>query len=208
VTSTEWVRRVVKPAAFVAALVPALVLARDAAVGALGANPVETVTHRTGLTALTLLVASLSVTPARQLLRMGALIQLRRILGVFAFCYASLHFLTYAVDQTYLSGLGLSPSAIIEDIRERPYITVGFATFVLLIPLAVTSTKGWVKRLGGKRWQRLHRLVYVAAITAVVHFLWLVKADLLLPGVYGVVVAALLAFRVVRRQGRVGTSRA
>jgi sulfoxide reductase heme-binding subunit YedZ len=130
----------------------------------------------------------------------GALATLRRPIGLFAFFYATLHFLTYAVDQTYLSGLGVSPAAIVEDVVERPYITVGVTAFVLLIPLAVTSTKRWIKRLGAKRWQRLHRLVYVAAIAAVLHFLWLVKADMFQPLVLAVVLAVLLGARVVSRR--------
>jgi len=196
VTQGQFVRRVVKPAVFVAALVPLAVLVRDGFGGALGANPVETVTHRTGLTALVLLLSTLTVTPARDLSGLGALATLRRPLGLFAFFYASLHFLTYVVDQTYLSGLGLSPQAVWEDIRKRPYITVGFSAFVLLVPLAVTSTKGWIKRLGAQRWRRLHRLVYAAGVLAVLHFLWLVKADVRLPLIFGAVLGALLLYRL------------
>jgi sulfoxide reductase heme-binding subunit YedZ len=196
VTQGQVVRRVVKPAVFVAALVPLALLVRDGLAGGLGANPVESVTHRTGLTALVLLLATLTVTPARDLSGLGALATLRRPLGLFAFFYASLHFLTYAVDQTYLSGLGLSPQAVWEDIRKRPYITVGFSAFVLLVPLAVTSTKGWIKRLGAQRWRRLHRLVYAAGALAVLHFLWLVKADVRLPLIFGAVLGALLLYRL------------
>ena len=189
---------------FAAALVPLAVLLRDGFSGGLGANPVETVTHRTGLTALVLLLATLTVTPARELSGFGALAVLRRPLGLFAFAYAVLHVLTYAVDQTYLSGLGLSPQAIAEDIRTRPYITVGFSAFVLLVPLAVTSTTGWIKRLGGTRWRRLHRLVYVAGVLAVLHFTWLVKADVLTPVLFGVVLGALLLYRLgSRRRARI-----
>lgn len=195
-TQGQVVRRVVKPAVFVAALVPLALLVRDGLAGGLGANPVESVTHRTGLTALVLLLATLTVTPARDLSGLGALATLRRPLGLFAFFYASLHFLTYAVDQTYLSGLGLSPQAVWEDIRKRPYITVGFSAFVLLVPLAVTSTKGWIKRLGAQRWRRLHRLVYAAGALAVLHFLWLVKADVRLPLIFGAVLGALLLYRL------------
>jgi sulfoxide reductase heme-binding subunit YedZ len=196
------VRRILKPAVFVAALVPFALLLIDGFRGDLGANPVETVTHRTGFTALTMLLCTLAITPAQRILRAGALISLRRPLGLFAFFYATLHFLTYAVDQTYLSGLGLSPAAIIEDIRERPYITAGFTAFVLLVPLALTSTKGWIKRMGAARWRRLHRLVYVAAGVGVLHFLWLVKADVLRPLVFGVVLAGLLAARLILRRPR------
>jgi sulfoxide reductase heme-binding subunit YedZ len=189
-----------KPGAFVASLLPALLLLVAVFTDGLGANPVESVTHRTGFAALSLLMVALAVTPVQRLTRFSPLIQLRRMLGLFAFFYASLHFLTYAVDQTYLSGLGFSPSVIAEDVRERPYVTVGFTAFVLLIPLAVTSTKGWIKRLGGKRWRRLHRLVYVSAIGAVLHFLWLVKADLMRPLIFGAVLALLLGYRVVSQR--------
>ncbi len=195
-------RRFLKPATFIVCLLPAFLLLLATFTDGLGANPVEAVTHRTGFAALTLLIVTLAVTPAQRLTRFSPLIQLRRMLGLFAFSYAVLHFLTYAVDQTYLSGLGVSLSAIAEDVRERPYVTVGFTAFVLLIPLAVTSTKGWVKRLGGKRWQRLHRLVYVSAVGAVVHFLWLVKADLLRPLIFGAILAVLLGYRVASRWGR------
>lgn len=192
-----------KPAVFAGALVPAALLLADALAGRLGANPVEAITHRTGLAALSLLLVTLTVTPARDLSGFGALAVLRRPLGLFAFAYAVLHLLTYAVDQTYLSGLGLSPRAIAEDIGKRPYITVGFSAFVLLVPLAVTSSKGWIKRLGAARWQRLHRLVYVASALAVLHFLWLVKADLLMPALFGLALGALLLYRLgARRRAR------
>jgi sulfoxide reductase heme-binding subunit YedZ len=183
---------------WVGAAVPGAWLLLDALTGGLGANPVESVTHRTGLTALTLLALSLSVRPTRDLLRFGALMPLRRTLGLAAYTYAVVHVLTYGVDQTYLSGLGVSPAAIVEDVRERPYVTMGFLAFVLLTPLAVTSTSGWVKRLGATRWRWLHRLVYLAAPLAVVHFLWLVKADLLLPSLFALAVAVLLGYRVAQ----------
>ena len=167
------VRRVVKPVVFAAALVPAVLLVAGAARGNLGANPVETVTHRTGFAALTILMCTLAVTPLQRLLGVGALVTIRRPLGLFAFGY------------------------ILEDIAERPYITVGFTAFLLLIPLAVTSTKRMVKRLGGRRWNRLHKLAYVAPVLGVLHFLWLVKADLRQPLVFVAVLGVLLAVRVV-----------
>lgn len=205
-TQADWVRRVVEPTVILLALVPAALLVLDGATGGFGPNPVEEVTHRTGLTALILLLATLTVTPVRRLVRMGALIGLRRTLGLLAFFYASLHLTTYAVDQTYLSGLGVSPAAIAADIRDRPYITVGFLAFLLLVPLAITSTRGWIKRLGGRRWQRLHRMVYVAAGLVVLHFLWLVKADMRPPLVAAGVLAVLLGYRLLhsrwpRRRG-------
>ena len=199
-TQGQWIRRVVKPAAIVLSLVPAALLLRDTLTGDLGSDPIETLTHRTGLTAITLLVTTLTVTPAAQLLRLPALVQMRRVLGLLAFSYATLHFLIYLADQTVFAGQGLSLAAVGEDVAKRPYITVGFATFLSLVPLAVTSTKGWVKRLGAARWQRLHQLVYVAAAGAVFHFLWLVKADTRLPAVYGVLVVALLGYRLAVRR--------
>lgn len=209
-TQGQWIRRVVKPLVFVSSLVPFGLLLRDALGGGLGANPIEEITHRTGLTAITFLMITLAVTPASRLLRLGGLTRLRRMLGLFAFCYAALHFLTYLADQTVFAGTGLSLAAVTADVAKRPYITVGFTTLLLLIPLAVTSTSGWVKRLGAKRWQALHRLVYVAAAGGVLHFLWLVKADTRLPVAYGVVLVGLLAYRVVaqriRRRGRAATS--
>ena len=196
------VRRVVRPAVFIGASLPFALLALDLAAGDLGANPVESITHRTGFAALTLLAVTLAVTPMRTVTGIGAVGLLRRPLGLFAFFYACLHVVTYAVDQTYLSGLGLSLSAIVEDVAERPYITIGFTAFVLLVPLALTSTKGWIKRLGATRWQRLHRLVYIAAVLGVLHFVWLVKADLLRPLVFAAVFAVLLVFRLVVRRRR------
>ncbi len=199
-TQGQWIRRVVKPAVIVLALAPAALLLRDTMSGNLGSDPIETLTHRTGLTAITLLVITLAVTPATRLLRLPALVQVRRVLGLLAFFYASLHFLIYLADQTVFAGQGLSLAAVGEDVAKRPYITVGFATFLSLVPLAVTSTKGWVKRLGSARWQRLHQLVYAAAAGAVFHFLWLVKADTRLPAVYGVLVVALLGYRLAVRR--------
>lgn len=197
-TRVQLVRWVLKPTVFVASLVPLGLLVRDALTGGLGANPVEEITHRTGLTAITFLMLTLAVTPASQLLAAGWLVRLRRMLGLFAFSYAVLHFLTYVADQTWLTGEGLSLAVVAEDVAERPYVTVGFTTFLLLVPLAVTSTRGWVKRLGGKRWQRLHQLVYLAAAGAVFHFLWLVKADTRRPALYGIVLVVLLGYRLVR----------
>ncbi len=199
-TRVQFVRWVLKATVFVAALVPLGLLVRDAMTGGLGANPVEEITHRTGLTAITLLMLTLAVTPASQLLGTGWLVRLRRMLGLFAFTYAVLHFLTYVTDQTWLTGEGLSLAVVAEDVAQRPYVTVGFATFLLLVPLAVTSTRGWVKRLGGRRWQQLHRLVYVAGAGAVLHFLWQVKADTRRPALYGLVLVLLLGYRLVRRR--------
>jgi len=196
-TSVQWVRRVVKPAAFVAAGVPFVLLVQDILTDGLGANPIEEITHRTGFWTITLLTTTLGVTPVRKVFRLPALVQLRRMLGVYTFFYAFLHFTMYALDRAFFSGLGITFGAIVEDVAERPYITVGFTTFVLLIPLAITSTKGWVKRLGGKRWQQLHRLIYVAAFGGFFHFLWLVKSDTRRPLIFGGVMAVFLGYRVV-----------
>lgn len=199
-TQAQFIRRVVKPAVFVGALVPFALLVRDAFGGGLGANPIEEITHRTGITALTLLVLTLAVTPLRTLTGIASVVLVRRMVGLFAYFYASLHFLTYLFDQ-----YPVTVSTVVDDVAKRAYITVGFATFLLLFPLALTSTKGWVKRLGGARWQKLHRLVYVAAGGAVVHFLWKVKAEEARPVVYGLIVVALLAFRLwALRRGRQG----
>ena len=195
-TQMQWVRRVVKPAVFLAAGAPFGLLVRDIFTGGLGANPIEEITHRTGFWTLTLLTTTLSVTPIRKLPRLNALIHLRRLLGVYAFFYAVLHFTTYALDRAVFSGLGITLGALVEDVAERPYITVGFTAFVLLIPLAITSTKGWVKRLGGKRWQRLHRLVYVSSVAGVVHFWWLVKADTRRPMIFAAILIVLLGYRL------------
>jgi sulfoxide reductase heme-binding subunit YedZ len=196
-TQAQWIKRVVKPAAFLASLGPFAWLVRDTVIGNLGANPVERITHFTGLTALTFLMITLGVTPARRLFRLGSLIQLRRMLGLFAFFYAVLHFTIYGLDRTLFEGTGWSLASILEDVAKRPYITVGFTAFLMLSALAATSTNGMVRRLGGKRWQRLHQLVYVAAALGVLHFLWLVKADIRQPATYGLVLVGLLGVRLV-----------
>jgi sulfoxide reductase heme-binding subunit YedZ len=175
------------------ALVPALSLAVRALAGRLGANPIETVTHVTGEWTLRLLLATLAVTPARRWLGWSALAPYRRTLGLLAFSYACLHFSTWlALDHFF------DWPAIVDDVVERPYVTAGFAAFLCLVPLAITSTRGWVRRLG-RRWLALHRLAYAAGALGVVHFLWLVKADLLEPLLYAAVLLGLLALRLRRR---------
>jgi len=157
-------------------------------------NPIEAGLHLSGRWALVLLLLGLAVTPVRRLTGWGQVMKVRRTLGLFAFFYASLHLLVYLVlDQ------GLAWSFILEDVLKRPFITVGMASFVLLLPLAVTSTRGWMRRLG-KRWQLLHRLVYLAAALAVLHFYWKVKADTLWPLVATGVLAVLLLARVPWRR--------
>lgn len=192
-----WKQPLLKVGAFGACLLPLAVLAGQALSHNLGANPIDEITDRTGIWTLRLLLITLAVTPVRRLTGWNRLIQLRRMLGLFAFCYGSLHFLTYIwLDQFFVI------EDIIADVMDRPFITVGFTSFVLLIPLAVTSTTAMIKRLGGKWWQRLHRLVYVTAIGGVVHYLWLVKADIQQPLLYGGILGVLLAYRLWDLYGR------
>lgn len=197
--------KVLKPAVWIGGLLPLALLLFAGATGGLQADPVKDITHRTGKAALTLLLCSLAVTPVRRLSGWNGVIAARRPLGLFAFFYAVIHFFIYLGDQ------GFSFHYIAEDIAKRPYATVGFTALVLLTPLAVTSTKGWIRRLG-KRWTRLHRLVYVAGVLGVIHFLWSVKKDVREPLIYMGVLAVLLALRVpgwleTRRKSRAGAAR-
>jgi len=186
-----------KAGVFVLCLVPLLRLGVLAFTWGLGANPIAFVLHSLGTWTLVLLLVTLSVTPVRRLTGWNSLIRLRRMLGLFAFFHACLHFLTYVgIDQFF------DWHTIVADIAKRPYITVGFASFLLLIPLAVTSTNAMQRRLGGKRWQRLHRLVYVAAAGGVVHYLWLVKKDMTQPVIYGLLLVLLLGMRLAWRFAR------
>src|ERR1700694_2221793 len=181
-----------KPGLFVGALAPLVVMVVEAIRGTMGANPVAEVENVLGLSALVLLVASLACTPARRVLGWTWPARIRRQLGLFAFFYVSLHFLTYLlVDQ------GLDGGRIVEDIAKRPFITVGFAALVLLTPLALTSTTASIRRLGFRRWQLLHQLACVAGVLAVIHFFWRVKIDASQPLVYAGIVGALLVARVV-----------
>lgn len=159
--------------------------------GDLGADPIKTVTHATGLWTLRFLLATLAVTPLRRLGGFAQIAPYRRTFGLLAFTYASLHFLTYAVLDLWGQW-----DTLLEDIAKRPYITVGFTGFVLLVPLAVTSTRAWIRRLG-RRWVQLHRLVYAAGVAGCVHFLWLVKKDVREPLVYAAILGALFAARAV-----------
>jgi sulfoxide reductase heme-binding subunit YedZ len=179
-----------KPLCFLLCLLPFGLLVWRILTEALGPNPVETVVHFTGSWALRLLLVTLAVTPLRRLAGLPWLLRFRRMLGLFAFFYAVLHFSAYL-----LLDRALVWEDILKDLTERPYIVVGFIALILLIPLAVTSTRGWVRRLG-RRWQTLHRAVYAIAVLGVLHFLWLVKADTLEPLIDGAVLAVLLAFRV------------
>jgi sulfoxide reductase heme-binding subunit YedZ len=189
--------RLVKAAGWGLALAPLALLLLDAALRRLGANPIEAVLNRLGFWTLTFLALSLAPTPLRRWTGIGWPLRLRRLLGVTAFCYAALHFSWYlGVDQFF------DLQAVGADVVKRPFITVGFATLLLLLPLAVTSTDGWVRRLGFGRWKALHRLAYAAALLGVLHFVWRVKADRLKPAVFAVVIAALLLARLVPRKAR------
>ena len=184
-------KRVLKPIVFLLALAPALYLAYATYAHMLGANPIDQITKETGTWTLRFLVLALAITPLRKWTGWNPLIKYRRMIGLFAFFYGTLHFLTYIwLDQFF------DVNDILKDIVKRPFITVGFLAFVLMVPLALTSTAGWIRRLGGRRWNLLHRLVYFSAIAGVVHYYWLVKADVSRPLSYGAIVAVLLAARV------------
>jgi sulfoxide reductase heme-binding subunit YedZ len=185
--------RFAKPAVFVVALSPFLWLTFRGFTGRLSANPIEDITLTTGIWALRCLLVTLAITPLRRVTGWQRVIQYRRMLGLFAFFYATLHLLTYLVlDQ------GLAFEFILPDIVKRPYITMGMTAFTLMVPLALTSTKGWIRRLG-RKWQLLHRLVYVSGIAACLHFLWKVKVVIGEPVYYAVILGALLAFRLLWR---------
>jgi sulfoxide reductase heme-binding subunit YedZ len=165
----------------------------------LGANPVETVTNTTGIWTLRLIMITLAITPLRWITGINQLINYRRLVGLFAFFYGSLHFFTYFfLDHQF------DVSAMFEDVRLRPYITAGFTAFVLMIPLALTSTTGWIRRLGGRNWNLLHKLIYITALAAVLHYYWKVSIKMppTNPRNYAILVAALLAFRVWRHFAR------
>ena len=177
---------------FLACLIPLARLGWLAYADGLGANPIEFVIRSLGTWALTFMLITLAVTPLRKLSGWQWLIKLRRMLGLFAFFYACLHFLTYVgLDQFF------DLHSIYKDVLKRPFITVGFASFLLLMPLALTSTNAMVRRLGGRRWQRLHRLAYLIAIGGVVHYWWLVKKDITQPAIYAAVLAVLLGYRAL-----------
>jgi len=177
---------------FLVCLAPLAGLFWKAATANLGANPIEIITRATGKWTLTFVLVTLAITPLRKLTAQPWLIRFRRMLGLFAFSYGCLHFLTYIwLDQ------GLDIHSMTKDVSKRPFITAGFTAFVLLIPLAVTSTRRMIQRLGGRRWQWLHRLIYVSATAGVTHFLWLVKKDISRPVIYATILCMLLSYRVV-----------
>jgi sulfoxide reductase heme-binding subunit YedZ len=182
--------RLIKPFVFIAALGPLAYLLLGAWQGRLGANPIETITRSTGLWTLRFMLITLAVTPLRRLTGLNDIVRVRRMLGLFAFFYGSLHLLTYVwLDQFF------DWAAIVKDVAKRPFITAGFSAYVLLVPLAITSTAGMIRRLGGRTWRRLHRLAYVTAALGVVHYWWLVKADIRPPRNYAIVLGVLLFAR-------------
>jgi len=192
--------KITKVVVFAACLVPLALLIWQVLPGTL-ADPIAFITHRTGDWTLRFLVITLAITPLRKLLHLPQLIRFRRMMGLFAFFYVCLHFTTWIwLDHNF------AWAELWKDVLKRPFITLGFTGFVLLIPLAVTSTAGWIRRMGGRRWQVLHRLVYVTAVLGVIHYYWLVKSDVRKPVFYGALVAILLAWRLgdwlIRRRGK------
>lgn len=181
-----------KPVVFLACLGPLARLAWKGFHGMLGANPIEVITHSTGDWTLTFLLVTLSISPLRKLTRQYWLIGLRRMFGLYAFFYGTLHLSTYVwLDKFF------DVHEMLADIAKRRFITAGMTAFTLLIPLALTSTKGWIRRMGGKHWQVLHRLIYASATAGVIHYIWLVKADLHKPLEYAAVLAVLMLYRIV-----------
>ena len=187
------IRHFGRVALFLACLTPAVWLTGLAFTGNLSANPIRDITEQTGTWTLRFILITLCVTPLRALTGWNEVIRHRRMLGLFAFFYGFLHFLTYAwLDQFF------ALTDIVQDVYKRPFIAAGFSSFVLMIPLAITSTKKWISRLGGRQWQLLHRLTYVSAIAAVAHYLWLVKADTRRPMAYAFLLSILLGARVLK----------
>ena len=182
-----------KALVFVACLIPLGYIGWAFSMDQLGANPIEEVIHQTGDWTLRFLLITLSLTPLRSLTGSGKWLQFRRMIGLYAFFYATLHLLSYVVLDQFFDW-----PEILKDIIKHPYITVGFLAWLLMIPLAVTSTKGMMKRLG-RRWKQLHRLVYVIAILGIIHFTWLVKADYQEPLIYGLILSLLLGLRWFKR---------
>ena len=177
---------------WVACLTPLLRLGWKGLTGGLGANPIEFITLSTGTWTLVFLLATLAITPLRRLSGQSWLIRFRRLVGLFAFFYGVLHFITYVwLDKFF------DVQDMIKDVAKRPFITAGFLAFLLLVPLAATSTAGAIRWMGGRRWQLLHRLIYVSGISAVVHFWWKVKADVRKPAIYAAVLGILLGLRLV-----------
>jgi sulfoxide reductase heme-binding subunit YedZ len=207
------VRWVFKPAVFLASLAPFSWLVWAALTGNLSANPLSDITNETGVWTLRFICITLAITPLRQLTGWNAAIRFRRMAGLFAFFYGTLHFLTYVIADRF-AGLDFPDgmlawstarnlvASVGEDIYKRPFITVGFTAWTTMVPLAVTSTAGMIRRLGGRRWNLLHRLVYLTAILGVLHYWWLVKADVRRPLTYAAVVGVLLGMRLILARRR------
>jgi sulfoxide reductase heme-binding subunit YedZ len=200
-------RFTVKPLVFVASLGPVAWLVWAALTGNLSPNPLSDLTNETGVWTLRFVCITLAITPLRRLTGWNAVIRFRRMTGLFAYFYGTLHFLTYVIADRFagldfpdgivaLSTLRNLVKSVGEDIYKRPFITVGFTAWSSMVPLALTSTAGWIRRLGGRRWNRLHRLVYLTGAAGVLHYWWLVKSDVRRPLTYGLVVGVLLAFRL------------
>ena len=193
-TQTQWRRRVFKPVVWLLCLAPLAYLSYSLYLD-LGANPVETITNFTGIWTLRFIMITLAITPLRWLTGLNQLVNYRRLIGLFAFGYGSLHFTTFFFFDHQFDFAGMW-----EDVRLRPYITAGFVAFVLMIPLALTSTTGWIRRLGGKKWNLLHRLIYITALAAVLHYYWKVSIKLppTNPRNYAILVVVLLGWRLWR----------
>ena len=185
--SSKWTKVLV----FTLCLTPLLLLGWRGYRQDLGANPIEYITHATGTWTLRFLIFTLAVTPVRKLLKLPELIKFRRMIGLFAFFYGCLHLTTYLWLDKFFDW-----REILKDVEKRRFIMAGFTGYLAMVALAITSTAGWIRRLGGKRWQRLHRFIYLSAIAGVVHYYWLVKSDIRLPALYGFLVGILLLYRV------------
>jgi methionine sulfoxide reductase heme-binding subunit len=191
VPKTRWEIRILKPLVFLVALLPLGLLAWKAWAGEMSANPIKDITEETGIWTLRFILFTLAVTPLRKISGWATAARFRRMIGLFAFFYGSLHFVTYIyLDQFF------ALDEILKDVAKRPFITVGFAAFLMMIPLALTSPTIVAKWMGGKKWRLLHRLVYCTALGGVLHYLWLVKADTQRPLMYGGFLAVLLGFRL------------
>jgi sulfoxide reductase heme-binding subunit YedZ len=187
----------VHPLVFAVSLIPAMQLVIGLFTGGLGANPVEVITHTTGTFALVFLMITLGMTPLQRVTGYPNLMQLRRTLGLFAFFYAVLHMSTFVVLDHYFE-----LAAILKDVVRRPHVTAGTVSFLLMVPLAATSTKRMIRKLGGRRWHQLHRLVYISAVAGVVHFFWLVKVPSREPVIFASVLALLLGYRIAMWRNR------
>ena len=184
---------ILKPIVFLACLAPVTLLISATINGRLSANPLEDIRDTTGIWTLRFLILTLVITPLRQITGWRSLIRFRRMLGLFAFFYAALHFVTYVwLDQFFAF------AEMVADLKKRRFIMAGYLSFVLLIPLAMTSTKEWIRRLGGKRWQMLHRLIYISAAAGVAHYFWRVKLDVRRPILYAGLLGFLFAYRILR----------